>query len=455
MRLFGGTAIKLKVEKQIGKRIYKGFFAVLLATFLLTAILYTVFSRQFMVSETRKDLGKTGAIIEANLIKSIERAGSVEGARYARLISDIEAFDAFNKTETIVISDQQDVIYPIRGWDMTRLERVKKNLQSDEIRYIIYEYQVQNEKLPIETLVIMKRYEDVTALRNLGIRAFVISFAVGGLLAGMLGLLISRRIYKPITKLSDSMVAYTEHKKPVEIYPSHDEIEFLSRQFKTMTEKVSQLDIRQKQFFQNSSHELKTPLMSIQGYAEAIKDGIIKEDEMNQSLEIIIAETQRLKTIVDDVIYLSKIDNMTEEIHKQPEAIKALISEAAKVVSPLLKVNALTLTVQCDAEMLLDCDFEKMKRVMINLISNASRYAKSEITINVNQSGKRTFIDVIDDGDGLIPGQEEEIFDRFKKGASGGSGIGLALTKEIIEKHGGTIRAINNMKYGAIFKIEI
>ena len=98
--------------------------------------------------------------------------------------------------------------------------------------------------------------------------------------------------------------------------------------------------------------------------------------------------------------------------------------------------------------------FAGIKRVFINLISNGSRYAESKIVINVNIHQNHLIIDVIDDGKGFEYGKEETVFDRFYKGNNGGSGIGLALTKEIVEKHGGKIEAVNHMNYGAIFKME-
>ena len=244
-------------------------------------------------------------------------------------------------------------------------------------------------------------------------------------------------------------------KDEIEVYQSKDEIQDLSEIFKLLAKKISRLNDRQKQFFQNSSHELKTPLMSIQGYAEAIKDGIVKGEELDNSLDIIISETQRLKNIVDDVIYLSKIDNLEDEFILKPEKIKDIIKEAISVVTPLVNANHINVELSCNEDIILTCDAEKMKRVFINLIGNGSRYAKTKIVVNVSKYEKILMIDVIDDGKGFEYGQEEKVFDRFYNGKKGGSGIGLALTKEIIEKHGGEIVAINNMNYGAIFKITL
>ena len=180
---------------------------------------------------------------------------------------------------------------------------------------------------------------------------------------------------------------------------------------------------------------------------------LLQGNEVDFSLDIIISETQRLKNIVDDVIYLSKIDSLDDAFIMKEVKVLTIIEESISSVSPLLKSNNIALEVNCDSSIILKCDAEKMKRVFINLLGNGSRYAKSKIVINVNDNENNLSIDVIDDGKGFEYGQEEKVFDRFYNGKKGGSGIGLALTKEIIERHKGSISAINNINFGAIFKI--
>lgn len=359
-----------------------------------------------------------------------------------------------NKTQTILVSQDNTIAYPDKGWDMDDLNRIKRRtLFSQEGIY--YEYPFSDSEGDYKSVFLVKAYEDIKDLRKSGIVAFIISFSISSLIALTISTLFSKRLYKPIALLSSSIKNFTERKEPVTVYHSNDEIEYLALQFKAMTDQIIQLDERQKQFFQNSSHELKTPLMSIQGYAEAIKDGIVTGDELEQSLNVIIAESQRLKGIVDDVIYVSKIDSMEDQIRKTSGNLSQVIHEASEVVKPLLVAANIKLEIVCDEAVMAEFDYEKMKRVFINLIGNGSRYAKSKIVVNVNQASGRTYIDVIDDGPGFEVGQEAFVFDRFHKGDKGGSGIGLSLTKEIIDKHGGSIRAVNNMNYGAIFKIEI
>lgn len=446
-------AIKSKPKKSIKGRLYAYVFIILAVTYIMTSLSYSVLSRRFIINETHDDLQRIAHILEKNLIEAIERSDTnlTARTRLVKLISDVEAFDEFMKTETVVVSRQDEVLYPFKGWDQARLSKIKEDSNNNRA-FIYYEYTVQEDSLPIKKIVLIKHYEDLTILRQVGLRAFIISFGIGLILTLILGTIFSKKMYKPIAVLNKAIYQYSQDKEPIKVYPSEDEIQALAEVFRDMTQSLNEMDLRQKQFFQNSSHELKTPLMSIQGYAEAIKDGVVKEGAVEESLDVIISESQRLKNIVDDVIYLSKVDNMKEAIEKKDHLLRDLIEDAHEVIKPLLLPNHLKLEINCDENIVFPCDYDKMKRIFINLISNACRYAKSKVVVNVVKKDQ-IFIDVIDDGPGFEPGQEKLIFDRFYHGKKGGSGIGLSLTKELVEKHGGQIYAVNNMNYGAIFKM--
>jgi len=447
--------IKLKRKKAINKRILFSFILVLVMSFLITTVIYSGLSKRVIINETRSDLRLAAETAETRFVEFLERSDNQNSRiRGVKMIADLELSNNILSSNTIVIGNDGNIVYPKQGFDREQLETLREKALIDDEQYVFYQHTFTNEDIPFKSLIILKQFNDVKRYRNIGLFSFLVSFGIGIIIAIMMSIIISQKIYKPIKVLKKSMEGYMSEKSSVEVYKSNDEIEELAIMFKALTDQASRLDTRQKQFFQNSSHELKTPLMSIQGYVEAIKDGIISEDEMDNSLDIIISETQRLKHIVDDVIYLSKIDNLEDEFVLKKHSIKPIIENAISVTIPLLQANHLEMVLNCEEDIELTCDYDKMKRVFINLIGNGSRYAKSKMVINVNVHESHLIIDVIDDGKGFEYGQEDTIFDRFYKGKNGGSGIGLSLTKEIVEKHGGTIKAINHMNYGAIFKLE-
>lgn len=446
---------KLKRKKTINMRILISFLLVLVMTFIITIVIHSALSQQFLIREAKLELKSAAVTAEVRFIEYLSRqADSIQRTRGGRMISELELFNDVLSSNTIVIGNENNIIYPRKEYDFNMLQTLKETSMIKGTRYVFYHHVFTEDKIPFKSIYMLREFDDVQRYRKIGVISFVISFGIGLLAAILMSFVISQRIYKPIKLLKNSMSDYMSDKSEVIVFNSNDEIEELAHMFKSLTDQANKLNSRQKEFFENSSHELKTPLMSIQGYAEGIKDGVIKEEDIESSLDIIISETQRLKHIVDDVIYLSKIDSLEDEFVLKIQSVHTIIEDAISVTSPLIQENHLQVLLTCEEEIEMFCDYDKMKRVFINLIGNASRYAKSKILINVNSHDELLIIEVIDDGKGLEYGQEEAVFDRFHKGKNGGSGIGLSLTKELVEKHGGTIKAISHMNYGAIFKME-
>jgi signal transduction histidine kinase len=173
-----------------------------------------------------------------------------------------------------------------------------------------------------------------------------------------------------------------------------------------MVQKLKGYDVQQRRFLQNTSHELKTPLMSIQGYAEAIKDGIVEGNEMEKSLDVIIDESKRLKKIIDEMIYLTKLDNVEETFHFETTNIQEIIDQGVKSVKALVDAEGINLKVEGDCSCKGYFDKEKLTRAVINILSNGIRYAEKEITINWKAHDNHIEIIIMDDGRGFQNGEE-------------------------------------------------
>jgi signal transduction histidine kinase len=195
--------------------------------------------------------------------------------------------------------------------------------------------------------------------------------------------------------------------------------------------------------------------MSIQGYAEAVRDGVVEGDEVGNSLNIIISESQRLKKIVEEMILITKLDDANEKFKFSNHSTIDLINESLNAVNPLLHINSVEIDIMYDKDVTICVDSEKFKRALINIIGNCCRYARHNITISFASVSGRLYLDIKDDGRGFNPGEEKFIFERFYKGEKGGSGIGLTLSRTIINRHGGDLIAVNNIGLGALFKIDI
>ena len=209
---------------------------------------------------------------------------------------------------------------------------------------------------------------------------------------------------------------------------------------------------RQQTFFQNASHELKTPLMAIQGYAEGIQAGVM---DAGGATEVILAESDRMTELVDELLDISKIDMGRQQLALSEMDVRELLYDSIRAVEPTAAAGGITITPDFpETPIMVSCDDTRLRRAVTNILSNGVRYARSELRLTCRADRRQVTIRIQDNGDGIAEEDLPHIFDRFYMGKNGKSGIGLALTKEIIHLHKGTIRAYNG-DGGAIFEISI
>ena len=207
---------------------------------------------------------------------------------------------------------------------------------------------------------------------------------------------------------------------------------------------------RQQTFFQNASHELKTPLMAIQGYAEGIQAGVM---DAASAAEVILEESDRMTELVEELLDISKIDMGRQQLAFSEMDIRELLYDSIRAVEPTAAASGITIAPDFPEEpVMVKCDDTQMRRAVTNILTNGLRYAHSELCLTCRADKRHVTIRIQDDGDGIAEEDLPHIFDRFYMGKSGKSGIGLALTKEIIHLHKGTIRAYNG-DTGAVFEI--
>ena len=209
---------------------------------------------------------------------------------------------------------------------------------------------------------------------------------------------------------------------------------------------------RQQTFFQNASHELKTPLMAIQGYAEGIQAGVM---DTGSAAEVILKESDRMTELVDELLDISKIDMGRQPLALSEMDVRELLYDSIRAVEPAAAGGGIAIVPDFpETPVMVSCDDTRLRRAVTNVLSNGVRYARSQLRLTCRADKRHVMIQIQDDGDGIAEADLPHIFDRFYMGKSGKSGIGLALTKEIIHLHKGTIRAYNG-DGGAVFEISI
>ena len=216
----------------------------------------------------------------------------------------------------------------------------------------------------------------------------------------------------------------------------------------------------QKQFTADVTHELKTPLSALKGISEILlRDQDMDKEKRHEFDRIVFKESQRLETILNDLLIISKMDRLDYELDIKQVNIKQLFEEIIHLLEA--QADAKGLIIESDiAEDTIAMDPLKMQQVLLNLVKNAISYSdKGTITIKGYIEANHYCVEVIDTGIGIKKADQEKVFKRFyrvdeaRSRASGGSGLGLSIIKNVILKHHGSIDLKSKLGEGSCFKI--
>ena len=282
----------------------------------------------------------------------------------------------------------------------------------------------------------------------------LIVLAIMFLVAVIATYFLSNSITRPIEKLDKFALGIGNGNfTPNDFEFKEQELEDLNKALNQSVKQLGIYDNEQRTFFQNVSHELRTPLMSIKCYAEGISFGIMDSKEAS---ETILRETDRLTELVKDLLYIAQIDNITAAYERKKVDLLEVIHMCVNRQQAMAEQKEIRFVFTFEDEALPYTGIEELiARAVDNLISNAIRYAHSEITIACFKKGNNIKISVDDDGDGIEPETLPHVFERFYKGKNGNTGIGLSIVKSIAGQHGGYVAAKNLDDGGARFTITL
>lgn len=232
---------------------------------------------------------------------------------------------------------------------------------------------------------------------------------------------------------------------------SLNELESLKRSYNQMEEMIRRSEEEKRQFFQNASHDLKTPLASITGYSQGIVSNVIKDHQ--KAASIILSESLRMTDLVESILSLSKMDSHTFDLHPTDLEVMEFLDECVDIMSTIRRDCVINL--EAERPLMIHTDPELLKRVIQNILSNCLRYAEHEILIRMSTDGNSLILLIQDDGPGFLEKDLPHIFERFYKGNGGNNGIGLSIVWTGIHYLGGSITAGNRAvpEHGAYYQL--
>ncbi|HEY8600232.1 MAG TPA: ATP-binding protein [Thermomicrobiales bacterium] len=291
-------------------------------------------------------------------------------------------------------------------------------------------------------------------------RVTFISTALGLVAALLISLFLARLIGRPIEALTRAArrMGAGDLGQRVPEEGSAETVE-LARSFNTMAANLATAHELRQQLVADVAHELRTPLANIRGYLEAIEDGVVAADEA--TLRTLREEAAQLNGMIDDLQELAQAEDGTLRLDREPLAPAELVERAVDAARPRAAEKGISLvgTVE-EALPPVSVDPQRLSQVLQNLLTNALRHTPQggRVTIEAQRTpAEAVAISVTDTGSGIAPADLPHIFERFYRAdssrarATGGSGLGLTITRRLVEAHGGTIDATSTVGQGSRF----
>ena len=304
----------------------------------------------------------------------------------------------------------------------------------------------------------------------IGVVAFVLIFLGSfGLILYCLQAFINRKIkiiYKLIyqTKASKREEFYYKNILPQKsIEEVRVDVENWAEQRKEEIEMLQQNEKYRKEFLQNLSHELKTPIFAIQGYVDTLIGGALENPDVNKKfLQNTSRNIDRLVNLVDDLDEISKLEMGEQRLNKTIFIIQELARDVYESLSIKADEKGIRYVIKkgCEIPLMVYADKEKIRQVLINIIDNAIKYGQQNGLIEgsfYRVDGQRVLIEISDDGSGIAEEHLNRIFERFyrtdlaRSRKVGGSGLGLSICKHIIEAHGQSMHVRSKIDVGSTF----
>lgn len=305
-------------------------------------------------------------------------------------------------------------------------------------------------------LILLTPLNQLQAVQQNFIERMMFVFVIGGIAAIMLSYALTKRLVTPLSSLK-AQLKQIENRQFENLVPvkAVGEIREVGDSVYEMSRELGRYIESQQTFFQNASHELKTPLMTIQGYAEGIRDGVFSGESEQGALDVMVSEVSRLKKIINEMTVLAKLDSEAAMYEKEAVVVQDIVKQAIEIVRPVQEGKFVSYKDETKRNLMVYVDEEKFLQALLNILMNGLRHAEKDVVITVKELKKSVQIKISDDGTGIPESMQSYVFHRFVKGKDGESGLGLAIARAIVEQLQGKIYLCEGTLSGAHFCIEI
>ena len=291
-------------------------------------------------------------------------------------------------------------------------------------------------------------------------------FLLAGAIAGVISLLIARWLARGMTQPLRDMAAAARAMETGDytvrvVTTSRDEVGQLAAAFNRMSAELAVLEKSRRDLVANVSHELKTPITAIRAHLENLADGVEQPDP--KTLQVMLAQTERLGRLVDQLLDLSRLESGEVPMYMEVTTLEPIVARVLSEISVGHAVTDVALQNEVAADLAATADPERIHQVLYNLVDNAVRFTPpgGTVVVAATRQDDRVVVDVRDSGVGIAPEHLPRLFERFYRADAsrsregGGTGIGLAIARSIVESHGGRITASSEPGRGSSFTFDL
>lgn len=328
--------------------------------------------------------------------------------------------------------------------------------------YIITVSAIDQNGTPIGYVYMFQETESIHALIDRLNRHFLLAGIIALTLTFIIIFFLTRALTTPLLKMKEATFQISKGNFSVTLpHLGNDELGELAQSIELLAQDLNYLKKERNDFLASISHELRTPLTYIKGYADILMTRKWKEEDNNKYLKIIVDETNRLSSLIQDLFSLAKIDKNTFVIQKQHISLHYLLQKIETTYSPAFQQKEMKLIIHCPDNTYLLADPSRLEQIIINLLDNAMKYSfdDSETHIKVMVKKDITTIIIQDNGIGIPEEDLPYIFHRFyrvdksRTRLSGGTGLGLAIVQELMHAQGASINVQSKLGEGTTFTL--
>lgn len=299
-----------------------------------------------------------------------------------------------------------------------------------------------------------------TTARDVAWRWIGVAAAGALLLALLVGLLVTRRIAQPLMAVADTALAFSAGDREARTGVSGPgEIGAVARSVDEMADTVARSESSQRRLASNVAHELRTPLAALQVGLEELRDGLVEPDP--ELLTGLHDQSLRLGRIVDDLAALSSAEATAFSLRWAELDLAELVASETTAQEPRLRAAGLAVAVELSGPVRVQGDADRLRQVLANLLSNAARYCRPDdsVRVSVFRDDRTARLVVQDTGPGIPADELPHVFDRFWRGTTSGAaqglGLGLAVVRELVAAHHGTVRVESDGVAGTTVVVEL